>query len=107
MSRYPAWTARRAARFGYLAGRGLSVDAIGSDETVGAASRRSVLAVATRWGIPLGAAGNGSVMLPEDISRGLAAAAMARRLSVEALSLRILRRIASDKLVTAVLDDGK
>jgi hypothetical protein len=49
MARYRPWTPRRAARFGYLAGRGLSADAIGNDPAVGAVSHVAVRHVATRW----------------------------------------------------------
>jgi hypothetical protein len=101
---YKNWSPRRAARFGYLAGRGLSADAIGSDSEVGAISLRSVRLAATRWGLPLGT--DGALLLPDEIRHGLDEAARARRLSVEALALRVLRIVVADNLAGAILDDG-
>jgi hypothetical protein len=105
MARYPPWTARRAARFGYLAGRGLSADAIGSDPGVAAVSRVAVRHVATRWGIPLGSSPTGTIALRTDVVRQLDGPARERRTTVEALALAVLRVVARDRLVDAVIDD--
>jgi hypothetical protein len=105
MARYPPWTPRRAARFGYLAGRGLSADAIGSDPAVAAVSRQAVHHVATRWGIPLAPGATGTIVLPVDVVRELDGPARERRTTVEALALAVLRVVARDRLVDAVIDD--
>ena len=104
MSRYPPWTPRRAARLGYLAGRGLPAETIGNDTAVAARSLRSLYHVATRWGIPLGSGSAGTVALPDDVRRGLDRAARARWTTVESLALMVLRKVAHDGLVDAVID---
>ena len=48
------WTLIRAARLGYLAGRGLSVTSIMADDTIAARSERAVRVAASRWRLPIG-----------------------------------------------------
>ena len=49
------WTLLRAARLGYLAGRGLSVNSIMADDTIAARSERAVRVAASRWHVPMAA----------------------------------------------------
>jgi hypothetical protein len=105
MAKYEPWSARRAARLGYLVGRGLSAEAI-CDDPVVAASRLSLKHVVSRWGIPLDV-GAGVVTLPDDVRRGLDGAARRRRTTVEALALAVLQAVTRDRLVDAVIDDGE
>src|SRR6266566_8301003 len=48
------WNLKRAARLGYLAGRGLSVGSIMADHVIAARSERAVRCAASRWGLALG-----------------------------------------------------
>ena len=48
------WNLKRAARLGYLAGRGLSVESIMADHVIAARSERAVRCAASRWGLALG-----------------------------------------------------
>jgi hypothetical protein len=104
VAQYPHWTPRRAARFGYLAGRGVSAEAIVSDLAIAAVSRKAVRHVATRWGIPL-THGARTITLSADVVRQLEGPARARRTTVQALALAVVRVVARDRLVDAVLDD--
>jgi hypothetical protein len=56
-----------------------------------------VRSVATRWGIPLGPRGGGTVALPADVAHQLDRPAMARKTTVEALALAVLRVVARDR----------
>ena len=64
------WTPQRAARLGYLAGRGLSIDSIMADDTIAARSERAVRVVASRWRVPIGGGGGFSVALSSDDRQG-------------------------------------
>jgi hypothetical protein len=45
------WNLKRAARPGYLAGRGLSVESVIADHVIAARSERAVRCAASRWGL--------------------------------------------------------
>ena len=45
------WNLKRAARLGYLAKRGLSVESIMADHVIAARSERAVRCAASRWGL--------------------------------------------------------
>jgi hypothetical protein len=48
------WTLRRAARLGFLAGRGASIETILNDRQLGAQrTAQSIKCVATRWHLPV------------------------------------------------------
>ena len=48
------WNHKRAARLGFLAGRGMALESIMADAIICARSERAVRCAASRWGIPLG-----------------------------------------------------
>jgi len=75
------WTLQRAARLGYLAGRGLSLPSIMADDVIAARSQRSVRVAATRLGVPIGRAQPLALVLPGDASQALDAAAASRGMS--------------------------
>lgn len=99
------WTLERAARLGYLAGRGASAASILEDETVGAVSERAIRCAASRWGVALGTGAAFSVPLSLDDRRVLEDAADARGISTSALATAILHVVAEQRLFAAVLDD--
>ena len=96
------WTLRRAARLGYLAGRGLPLDAIAADAQ---RSQHSIRHVMSRWHVPSGGPG-GMLSGLEDRSE-LERAALRRGVSADTIALRLLRVISSDQLIDAILDDGE
>ena len=99
------WNLKRAARFGYLAGRGLSIESIMADDVIAAKSERAVRCAASRFGVPVGSNGLLAVALSAADRRQLAGAAHERGMTVEALAAALLRQVAHDSLVAAVLDD--
>ena len=58
------WNLKRAARLGYLAKRGLSVESIMADHVIAARSERAVRCVASRWGLALGIGSPFTILLP-------------------------------------------
>ena len=58
------WNLKRAARLGYLAGRGLSVESIMADHVIAARSERAVRCAASRWGLALGIGSPFTILLP-------------------------------------------
>ncbi|SRR6266540_6985232 len=100
------WTLLRAARLGYLAGRGLSVDSIMADDTIAARSERAVRVAASRWHVPIGNTGLLPIALSADDRRRLDDAARARGITSGELALTVLRMVMRDNLVEAVIDDG-
>jgi hypothetical protein len=98
------WTPGRAARLGYLAGRGASARAIVADDKIGARSERAVRMAVSRWGLTLGA-GAFAVPLTADDREALRNAADDRGVTPDALAALILRLVCRDGLLSAVLDD--
>ena len=99
------WTLLRAARLGYLAGRGLSVNSIMADDTIAARSERAVRVAASRWRVPIGTGGL-PVALSSDDRRRLDDAARARGTTSADLALTLLRMVVQQDLIKAVIDDG-
>ena len=99
------WTLLRAARLGYLAGRGLSVNSIMADDTIAARSERAVRVAASRWHVPIGTGGL-PVALSSDDRRRLDDAARARGTTSADLALTLLRMVVQQDLIKAVIDDG-
>jgi hypothetical protein len=99
------WNLKRAARFGYLAGRGLSIESIMADDVITAKSERAVRCAASRLGVPIGGNGLLAVALSATDRRQLTGAAHERGMTIEALVTALLRQVAHDSLVDAVLDD--
>jgi hypothetical protein len=58
------WNLKRAARLGYLAGGGLSLESIMADHVIAARSERAVRCAASRWGLALGIGSPFSILLP-------------------------------------------
>ena len=102
------WTPRRAARLGYLVGRGLSIGKILSDEALKPKTAREIRCASTCWGLaliaPRRAESDGLPISDRDRTR-LGPTAELRGLTAEALAIALLRVIAADDLVAAVLDD--
>jgi hypothetical protein len=111
------WTPARAARLGYLAGRGASLHAVLQDMGIGAAGAQSLRNVATRWGLRFGREARSgpqdaeapllSVPLPSADREALAQAAAARGLSVASFVATLVHTITAERLIGAVLDDGR
>ena len=103
-----AWTPKRAARLGWLAGRGASLRSVLQDAEIGAVTARSLRQAATRWHIEQDA-GRGNSPLAIPIPPGdqeiLEQAAAARGLSVASFAADLLHVIASQRLIGAVMDD--
>ena len=111
------WTPARAARLGYLAGRGVSLRTVLKDMEIGAASAQSLRHVATRWGLKFGRETRSG---PQDAERGvpplaiplppgdlevLETAARERGLSVASFTATLLCTLTRERLLNAVLDD--
>lgn len=100
---YTNWTPKRAARVGYLIGRGCSMEEIIADAASGVASMQSLRNIAHRWNLPL----------PDDVpalpdhprKSDLTEAATARGMTVDQLGARLLGIIVRDNLVDAILDE--
>ena len=123
-----AWTPKRAARLGWLAGRGASLRSVLQDAEIGAVTARSLRQAATRWHIEFGRGARGRLRHhaanhgPQDAGRGnsplaipippgdqeiLEQAAAARGLSVASFAADLLHVIASQRLIRAVMDDDR
>jgi hypothetical protein len=100
------WTPNRIARLGYLAGRGLSAEAILADVTLAAHSERAVRTAASKWHVPLGGPGTLALALSSVDQRRLDRAAQARGTTSAELALALLRIVMRDNLIKAVIDDG-
>ncbi|UYO50308.1 hypothetical protein KQX64_06960 [Rhodopseudomonas palustris] len=103
------WTAERAARAGFLAGRGWSRDEIAADEILGATTPKALEHMLRRWKIPLMKTRGGKCVLcalsPSETER-LEAAARARSMSLEMLAEELLSIVAGDAaLIENILDD--
>jgi hypothetical protein len=110
------WTPKQAARFGYLAGRGASIDTVQADPMLGGRSKQSYSHAATSWRLKFSGAAEPKDNAPEDDATlavpippadlpVLEAAAAARGLSVESFTATMIHTIASERLVKAVMDD--
>lgn len=84
------WNLKRAARFGYLAGRGLSIESIMADDVIAARSERAVRCAASRWGLALGVGSPFTIPLRPADRHVLEYAAHARGISTGALVLTIV-----------------
>ena len=78
------WTPKRAARLGYLAGRGVSMESVLRDRRIGAKSAQALRGIATRWGLHFGSAAAPllSAPIPPADQEILEQAAAARGLSM-------------------------
>ena len=103
------WTPKRAARLGWLAGRGVSMESVLRDRRVGAKSEQSLRHVATRWGLHFGSDAPPplSIPLPPGDQEILEQAAAVRGLSTASFAATLIHTIASERLFNAVLDDDQ
>ena len=110
------WTPARAARLGYLAGRGASLRTVLEDMEIGAASTQSLRHVATRWGLRFGrdeppkkssAPPALAIPIPSGDQALLAEAAAARGLSVASFAASLLHVAVAERLIGAILDDDR
>jgi hypothetical protein len=102
-----SWTPVRAARLGFLAGRGFSIEGIMSEAKLGIRSERSLRVAATRWGLSFGLGGGQQIavqLTPEDRDV-LTAASAERGVTVLALTTALMHGVLGGRLVDAVLDD--
>ncbi len=108
-----AWTPKRAARLGWLAGRGMSMESVLRDRQVGAISEQSLRHTATRWGLHFGnveapaKAPLLSIPVPPGDQEILDQAAAARGLSTASFAATLIHVIASERLFAAVMDDDR
>jgi hypothetical protein len=101
------WTPVRAARLGFLAGRGLPIEGVMSDAKLAVRSEHSIRCAAARWGISFGLGGGQiAVQLSSEDRDVLTAAAAERGVSVLALTTALMHGVLGGRLVDAVLDDG-
>jgi hypothetical protein len=84
------WNLKRAARLGYLAGRGLSVESVIADHVIAARSERAVRCAASRWGLALGIGSPFTILLPLEDRLALECATELRGMSTNALELAIV-----------------
>jgi hypothetical protein len=63
------WNLKRAARFGYLAGRSLSIGSIIADDVIAARSERAVRCAASRPAKALHHPGNGTRRVKQPLAR--------------------------------------
>jgi hypothetical protein len=101
------WNLKRAARLGYLAGRGLSVESIMADHVIATRSERAVRCADSRWGLALGISSPFTILLPLEDRLALECTAELRGMSTNALALAIVRTVVREQLIDAVLDDGE
>ena len=103
------WTPKRAARLGWLAGRGASIESVLRDRLIGAESRQSLRHVATRWGLRFGRAEAPmlSIPIPPADQEILEQAAAARGLSTASFAATLIHTIARERLYNAILDDDR
>lgn len=103
-ARYRNWTPRRAARAGYLAGRGFAKEEILRDRIVAVHSERALLQAFTRWHVTIGN-GTWPLALDPETESKLIAEANRRGISVNALLTEIVTTVLKDDLITAVIGD--
>jgi len=97
------WTPERAARIGFLAGRGVGFEAAMAD---GAKSERALRCAASRWGLSFGLGGGQiAVQLTAEDRDLLTFAAGERGVSSDVLMAKIVRAGLRERLTNAVLDD--
>ena len=107
------WTPKQAARLGFLAGRGASLDAVRSDPLLRGRSEQSLCHAATAWRLKFGAGGAPKddatlvVPIPPADLPVLEDAAAARGLSPASFAATLLHTITSQRLITAVMDDDE
>jgi hypothetical protein len=103
------WTPARAARLGYLAGRGASLHTVLKDMEIGAASAQSLRYVATRWNLKFGREVRSgpqdaeapplAIPLPPGDLEVLEMAAQARGLSVASFTATLLCTLTRERLL--------
>jgi hypothetical protein len=103
------WTPKRAARLGWLAGRGASMAAVMRDRRINAKSEQQLRGIATRWGLAFSDDNKSpqplSVPIPPADQEILEAAAADRGLSAASFAATLIHTIARERLFNAVLDD--
>lgn len=100
------WTPERAARVGFLAGRGVGFEAAMADYRGGAKSERALRCAASRWGLSFGlGGGQTAVPLTAEDRDLLTFAAGERGVSSDVLMAKIVRAGLRERLTNAVLDD--
>ena len=110
MSSWKPWSQRAAARLGWLAGRGASLDVIRADRWIGGnRTTQAIHRAAARWRLPLGAPEPDAlaVHIPPRDREVLEQAAAARGLSVASFAATLLHVISRERLFSAVLDDDR
>jgi hypothetical protein len=90
-SRPGGWTGERAARFGYLLGRGFTVEAIVAGAMLDAVSEHTLHAAVRRWGLPCNGSGPFVVPLSHNNRKALTAAARERNMTAEKLAGEALK----------------
>jgi hypothetical protein len=85
------WTLARAARLGYLAGRGLPLAAIMVDEIVAAKSEQSVRNVCSRWNIALGIGGPFTIYLTDQERLAFAYLAQKKGCTTQYLATQLIK----------------
>jgi hypothetical protein len=100
------WTPERAARVGYLADKGCSIETAMSDYRIAAKSERALRCAASRWGLTFGLGGGTiAVQLSPHDRDALTMAAGVRGVSTLELTTKIMHAVLGARLVDAVLDD--
>jgi hypothetical protein len=98
------WSARRAARIGYLAGRGCSVEQVIADLKVDI-SLHAMRMLEKTWHIAFGLGSPFALLIaPDDLER-LESAAELRGMTPATLAREILKRALRDNLVDAIIDE--
>ena len=107
-----AWTLRKAARLGWLAARGASLDDIRADRWIGGnRTPQSIHRATVRWHVPISTsepmADVLAVHVPPRDREVLEQAAATRGLSVASFAATLIHTIARERLFNAVLDDDQ
>jgi hypothetical protein len=107
------WAPKQAARLGFLAGRGSSLDALRSDPLLRGRSEQSLCHAATQWRVKFGSGGapKDDAMLSIHVTptdrEVLEQAAAERGLSTASFTASLVHVITSERLLQAVMDDSR
>jgi hypothetical protein len=107
------WTPARAARLGFLAGKGASIDVVRADPMFRSRSEQSLAHASTRWHISFGSGGAPpkadalAVHVSERDLEILEAAAHERGLSVASFTATMIHIAAAERLLGAIMDDER
>ena len=104
------WTPKRAARLGWLAGRGVSMRAVLQDRYIGITSEQQLRNIGTRWGLTFGkdkSSPSLAIPVPPADQEILEQAAQERGLSAASFAADLLHVITRERLFAAVMDDDR